>query len=83
MITTGSKAQVWHGTAKHTSGRLTKADLMMTKNGRIVSKKQHSHGLKMYRSMSSKNKSIFKKNQDKVKKKHSKKSRGKSGKRRR
>jgi hypothetical protein len=46
MITTGSKSQVWHGTAKHTSGGLTKKDLMKTKKGRIVSKKKHAAGLK-------------------------------------
>ena len=32
--TVGTRAQVWHGTAKKTSGGLTKKDLMM-KNGRI------------------------------------------------
>ena len=42
----GSKAQVWHGTARHTSGGLTKKDLMKTKAGRIVSKKKHAAGLK-------------------------------------
>jgi len=36
--TVGSRAQVMHGTAKKTSGGLTKDDLMM-KNGRIVSRK--------------------------------------------
>jgi hypothetical protein len=46
MMTTGSKSQVWHGTAKHTSGGLTKKDLMKTKKGRIVSKKKHAAGLK-------------------------------------
>jgi len=46
MITTGSKSQVWHGTAKHTSGGLTKKDLMKTRKGRIVSKKKHAAGLK-------------------------------------
>ncbi len=45
-VTTGSKAQVWHGTAKHTAGGLTKKDLMKVKSGRIVSKKQHASGLK-------------------------------------
>ena len=35
---TGSRAQVWHGTAYKTSGGLTKNDLMMNKHGRIVSK---------------------------------------------
>ncbi len=42
----GSKAQVWHGTADHTSGGLKKKDLMKTKKGRIVSKKKHAAGLK-------------------------------------
>ncbi len=42
----GTAAQVWHGTAKHTPGGLTKKDLMKTKNGRIVSKKKHAAGLK-------------------------------------
>jgi hypothetical protein len=41
-MTVGSRAQVWHGTAKHTSGGLTKAQLMMNKSGRIVSRKKHA-----------------------------------------
>jgi hypothetical protein len=45
-ITTGTKAQVFHGTAKHTSGGLTKKDLMKTRKGRIVSKKKHAAGKK-------------------------------------
>jgi len=39
--TIGTRAQVWHGTAKKTSGGLTKSDLMMNKAGRIVSKSKH------------------------------------------
>jgi len=42
----GTKAQVFHGTAKHTSGGLTKKDLMQTKKGRIVSRKKHAAGKK-------------------------------------
>jgi hypothetical protein len=42
----GTKAQVYHGTAKHTSGGLKKKDLMKTKNGRIVSRKKHAAGKK-------------------------------------
>ena len=38
---TGSRAQVWHGTAKKTKGGLTKSGLMKNKHGRIVSKKMH------------------------------------------
>ncbi len=40
MQTVGSRAQVWHGTAKKTSGGLTKKDLKKTKDGRIVSRKK-------------------------------------------
>jgi hypothetical protein len=39
--TVGSRAQVWHGTAKHTSGGLMKSHLMKNKAGRIVSRKKH------------------------------------------
>lgn len=46
MQTIGSRAQVWHGTAKKTSGGLTKHHLMKNKHGRIVSKKQHARGKK-------------------------------------
>ncbi len=44
--TVGSKAEVYHQTAKKTSGGLTKKDLMKTKHGRIVSKKKHALGKK-------------------------------------
>lgn len=37
----GSRAQVWHGTAKKTSGGLTRKDLLKNKAGRIVSKRKH------------------------------------------
>lgn len=47
----GSKAQVWHGTAKKTPGGLTRRDLMKTKKGRIVSKKKHAIGLRRIRSL--------------------------------
>jgi hypothetical protein len=39
--TIGSRAEVWHGSAKHTAGGLTKKDLFKNKAGRIVSKKKH------------------------------------------
>ena len=38
MLSSGTRAQVMHGTAKKTSGGLMKKDLMY-KNGRIVSVK--------------------------------------------
>lgn len=44
--TVGSKASVFSGHAVHTSGGLTRKDLMRTKHGRIVSKKQHAAGKK-------------------------------------
>jgi hypothetical protein len=40
MQTIGSRAQVMHGTADHTSGGLKKGDLKMNKWGRIVSRKK-------------------------------------------
>lgn len=46
MITVGSKAQVFHGTAKHTSGGLVKSDLVQNKHGRIVSRKKMMAGRK-------------------------------------
>ena len=44
--TIGTHAQVWHGTAKKTSGGLTKTNLMKNKHGHIVSKKKHALGKK-------------------------------------
>jgi len=38
----GSRAQVMHGTAYKTSGGLKKSEIMMNKNGRIVSRKKHN-----------------------------------------
>jgi hypothetical protein len=46
MQTVGSRAQVWHGTAKKTPGGLTKINLMKNKHGRIVSKRKHASGKK-------------------------------------
>jgi len=51
MKVSGSKAQVWHGTAKKTQGGLTRKDLMKTKKGGIVSKKKHAIGLRRIRSL--------------------------------
>ena len=41
MQTFGSRAEVWHGNAKKTTGGLTKKGLMKNKHGEIVSKKKH------------------------------------------
>ena len=38
MLRQGTRAQVWHGTAKQTSGGLTRDKLFQDKNGRIRSK---------------------------------------------
>jgi len=44
MKAVGSRAEVFHGNAKRTSGRLKKEDLMKNKAGRIVSKQKHAAG---------------------------------------
>jgi len=44
--TTGTKQEVWDGTAQRTPGKLTKADLMLNAAGKVVSKKQHANGQK-------------------------------------
>ena len=41
----GSKAEVFHGSARHTSGNLHKKDLMRHKD-RIISRKKHAAGKK-------------------------------------
>ena len=51
MPASGSKAQVWHGTARHTPGGLTRKDLMKTKKGRIVSRRKHAIGLRRIKSL--------------------------------
>lgn len=40
MANVGTRDQVWNGTASKTSGGLAKGDLVMSKTGHIVSKKQ-------------------------------------------
>jgi hypothetical protein len=51
MPAVGSKASVYHGHAKHTSGGLTRKDLMKTKHGRIVSRKKHALGKKALKNL--------------------------------
>ena len=41
MKTFGSRAEVFHGTAKKTSGGLEKKDLIQNKHGELVSRKKH------------------------------------------
>ena len=38
----GSRAEVWHGTADHTSGGLRKSDLFQDKYGNIKSRRKSS-----------------------------------------
>ena len=47
--TIGTKKEVWSGQAKHTAGKLTKADLMRNKSGKIISKKKYAQGQKAFR----------------------------------
>jgi hypothetical protein len=48
-LLSGTRAQVWHGTAYKTSGGLNKSDLLQNKNGRIVSKTKHASSKKEMR----------------------------------
>lgn len=49
--TVGSRAQVWHGTAKKTPGGLHKSNLMRNKHGRIVSRRKHTLGKKSIKTL--------------------------------
>jgi hypothetical protein len=51
METVGTRAQVWHKTAKKTSGGLIKNDLMKNKHGRIVSRRKHKAGKKTIKNL--------------------------------
>jgi hypothetical protein len=46
MKTIGTRAEVMHGSAHHTSGGLTRKDLKYNKHGRIVSRKASAAGKK-------------------------------------
>ena len=47
FLTKGTKEQVWRGIARHTAGGLKRADLMLNKAGKVVSRKQHAAGKKL------------------------------------
>lgn len=49
----GSRASVFHSNAVHTSGGLTKSDLVKNKRGEIVSKKKQAAGRKLYKKFKS------------------------------
>ncbi len=46
MKAEGSRAEVYHGTAKHTAGGLVKSDLKLNKRGEIVSVKASNNAKK-------------------------------------
>ena len=45
------KRQVWEGEKNKTSSGLTRKDLMLNKDGKVVSKKQHKKGKELYKMM--------------------------------
>jgi hypothetical protein len=51
VATRGSKQEVWNGTAHKTAGGLTKADLVLSKGGKPVSKKQSEAAAARYPAM--------------------------------
>merc|ERR1719436_425207 len=57
---TGSMRQVWNGSKTFTKGGLTKANLMVNKNGRLMSKKQHAVGVKAFAGVKSWNVALSK-----------------------
>ena len=62
--TVGKKWQVWKGTRVKTVGGLTKKDLMMNKNGKVVSKKSNAAGKKAYKHISGWTKAVSKARKD-------------------
>merc|ERR1711896_78134 len=44
-----AKSSVWNGGKEKTMGGLKKSDLMKSKTGKVVSKKQHAAGKKAYK----------------------------------
>ena len=44
----GTRSEVWEGTAKQTRGKLQKDDLVLSKSGRIVSKRKSELAKKSY-----------------------------------
>ena len=82
MKTFGSRAEVFHGTCKKTTGGLEKKDLIKNKHGEIVSRKKHISGkkerrLEKYGYFTQKGKFGFVKKDGKTKKSKSKKSKSK------
>jgi hypothetical protein len=59
----GSRAQVYHGNARHTSGGLTKKDLFRDrKSGRIKSKRASKAAKRNFKKMDRATKKLFKDN---------------------
>ena len=83
MKTFGSRAEVFHGTAKKTSGGLEKSALIKNKHGEIVSRKKHMTAkkekrLEKYGFFTQKGKFGFVKRDGKKSKSSKRKSRSKS-----
>merc|ERR1711981_102833 len=57
---TGSMRQVWNGSKTYTKGGLTKSNLMVNKNGRLMSKKAHAVGKKAFAGVKSWNVALSK-----------------------
>ena len=49
MLKYGDRTSVWNGQAKQTRGGLTKDDLIMSKSGKIVSKKKSESARALYK----------------------------------
>jgi hypothetical protein len=78
------KELVWNGEKKKTSSGLTKKDLMVNKNGKVVSKKQHKKGQELYKMMKKEGRlaePFQKKSKSKSKTKSKKRSKSKSSRR--
>ncbi len=83
MKTFGSRAEVFHGNAKKTTGGLEKKDLMKNKHGEIVSRKKHNTAkkekrLEKFGFFTKKGKFGFVKGTSKSRKSKSRKSKSKS-----
>merc|ERR1711981_15534 len=57
---TGSMRMVWNGSKTYTKGGLTKSNLMVNKNGRLMSKKAHANGKKAFAGVKSWNVALSK-----------------------
>lgn len=66
MLKYGDRSSVWNGTAKQTRGGLTKDDLVMSKSGKIVSKKKSESARAWYQKNGGFNKKVVEKTPEPV-----------------